>query len=106
MNRSTPDSVAPLVRLLADPHRRALLVGLMLGVLTWAMASLDGSGQRLPMAILMILAGSAAFVLHALHLKLQRQRLSRQETLRDTCTWLCLIGLALTGAIQALQLLG
>ena len=82
---------------------RALIAGALLGGIATALASVpDRPLYNLSMAIVMIAAGFASFVCHALH----EQRI-RSGTTKATAVrlWLSLLGCGLTASIWASQLL-
>ena len=68
---------------------RALLVGAALGSVAWSLSAAPGAGDRqLAMALVMIFAGCASFVAHALH---QRGVTARQG-IAALRVWVCALG--------------
>ncbi|MEO7335516.1 MAG: hypothetical protein ABIV63_02955 [Caldimonas sp.] len=89
---------------LVNVRSRAVLFGLLFG---WVASELSKVPERgtynLAMAVVMIVAGSASFVLHALHL--QREAAPRGWTVdrADVRHWICLIGSGVAVSLGAVQ---
>jgi drug/metabolite transporter (DMT)-like permease len=106
MSPPRPSSPRRVPRLLADVRGRALLVGALLGVLAWVMSTQpERTHFQSVMAVLMVFAGGASFVLHALHAEESGGRRNRRDTFVRIRTWVCLLGAAVIGAIHLLELL-
>ncbi len=90
----------------ASGNTGAVAIGALLGVITRELARIDdGSGRQMIAALVVVLAGSAAFVLHALHRQSLSLRLSRLELQTRAWSIAGLVGIAVIGSIFALQAL-
>jgi hypothetical protein len=91
-------------RLAGDTRIRALMWGLVLGWVAWALSLVSGpSGYNTVMACIVIAAGSASFVLHALHSRLQHARLGAAQRRAAVRLWVCLLGGSVALSMQTLN---
>jgi len=91
---------------LRNTRARALLLGACLGWLTWGLSMVpERSDFSLLMALVMLTAGTVAFVLHALHEQLTRGGLSRDERHAEIRLCSSLLGCGVAVVLYALQAL-
>ncbi len=89
---------------IANVHARALLAGLLLGTVVHALAAQrDGGDFALAMALLMVLSGGVAFVLHALAASGTRDSAAAVGT--RVRGWTMLLGLGVVTGANGLALL-
>ena len=83
---------------------RAVLVGTCLGWIAWELSAIpERSGYNLAMALIVVMAGSASFVLFALHAQTARSRLAPVARGAEARVWVSLLGGAVALSIHALQ---
>lgn len=83
---------------------RALLAGAVLGSIASALASVpERPLYNLSMAVVMIAAGFAAFVCHALHERGRNKPAAKSDTASAVRLWVSLLGCGLAGSIWAMQ---
>lgn len=86
-----------------NSHSRAVLVGTFLGWITWELSKMpERSGHNLAMALIVVTAGSASFVLHALHAQAARSNI-RAERRTEVRVWVSLLGCGVALSINGLQ---
>jgi hypothetical protein len=91
---------------IVNVHARALLAGAFLGTIANALATVpDRPGYNLSMAVVMIVAGSASFVCHALHEQAQGARITRAQKAASARMWLSMLGGGILAAIWLGQVL-
>jgi hypothetical protein len=79
---------------------RALFVGGVLGCVAWALSAAPGAGDyQLAMALIVILAGSASFVAHALH----ERGASVRQAAAAMRVWICALGSGVCLSILGMQ---
>lgn len=98
---------ARLAAALRDTHAHAVLVGALLGVLSWAMARfgdarLLATGHIGFLAVLMVAAGGAAFVCHAVDRHAGGRRVGPGLALKLSRRWVLLLCLSCLAVIEAL----
>ncbi len=85
---------------------RALLAGMLLGATVRALAAIPRpAGYGLAMALVMLAAGAASMVLHALHERGRDARWSRAERNAAVHRWLGLLGCGVLLAVHGLDAL-
>src|ERR1700744_5305396 len=91
---------------IVNVRARALVSGPFLGSIATALASVpERPTYNLSMAVIMIAAGSASFVMHALHEQAQEARASRKQKAASVRLWVSMLGCGVVAAIWASQLL-
>jgi hypothetical protein len=91
---------------IVNVRARALVAGAFLGSVATALASVpERSTYNLSMAIVMIAAGSASFVLHALHEQASDARATKPQKAASVRLWVSMLGCGILAAIWAGQLL-
>jgi uncharacterized membrane protein YeaQ/YmgE (transglycosylase-associated protein family) len=95
-------------RLVGDVRFRAVMAGMVLGWVAWALSLVPTQpGYNTAMAVVVIGAGAASFVLQALHSRLQIARLRPAEIRAAVRLWVCLLGSAVVLSMHTLdRLLG
>ena len=83
---------------------RALLAGAVLGSIASALASVpERPLYNLSMAVVMVAAGFASFVCHALHERGRNKPAGNGDTASAVRLWVSLLGCGLAGSIWATQ---
>jgi hypothetical protein len=90
---------------ITNVRARAVLAGAFLGSIASALAAVpDRPMYNLSMAVVMIAAGAASFVLHALH-EQSSDRRNRAEKAASVRMWVSMLGFGVVASIWASQLL-
>lgn len=93
-------------RAIANVRTRALIAGAFLGSIATALASTpERSAYNLSMAIVMIAAGSASFVLHALHEQALDARATKPQKAASVRLWVSMLGCGVLAASWVAQYL-
>jgi hypothetical protein len=91
---------------IVNVRARALVSGALLGSVAAALASVpERPTYNLSMAVVMIAAGCASFVLHALHEQAQAARSTRAQKAASVRLWVSMLGCGVVAAIWASRLL-
>jgi hypothetical protein len=91
---------------IGNVQARALVAGAFLGSIATALASVpERSAYNLSMAIVMIAAGSASFVLHALHEQSSDARATKPQQAASVRLWVSMLGCGMLAAIWVAEFL-
>lgn len=91
---------------LRNARCRAVLFGAALGWLTWGLSMVpERTAFSLAMALVMLVAGTISFVLHAAHELLTRGGLGRAERIAEVRLCTSLLGCGVVAVLYTLQAL-
>ena len=107
-DRQPPDA-SPGRKLPLRTHLPALAVGALLALACWGMATHGDpraatAGYAGMLAAVMVAAGAASFVLHALHTQARRRTLRAAEAGTVARSLILLLGLSFSGTLHLLNL--